>query len=349
MKTFLEHLSRGGYSTAFIGKWHMPGKGLPDMPFLDLFVSYTFREGQGSYFDCPMVVNGKEVPSRKPYITEEITDYAMEFMEDSAKKPEKDRKPFCIYLAHRPGHPPFQAPKDIKGIYDSKDVSKVLPKHADPNWYGKTKGNVFQGVMMGSYHNQYRQYCETITAMDRDIVRILNRVDELGLTDNTLVIYMGDNGMQWGTHDCHGIREPYEESARLPLIVRAPWLIKDRGEKRSQITANIDIAPTLLDMAGVKMPKKMDGKSLKPVLKNPDKKLREACLLEFWRYYPENTPSYTGVRTEKYKYVEFERGRKPWLFDLKNDPKEMKNIHDTPAGQKEVKRLRATMKELQKQ
>ncbi len=349
MKIFLEYLSNAGYSTAFIGKWHMPGKGLPEMSFLDLFVSYTYREGQGAYFNCPMVVNGKEVPSRKPYITEEITDYAMEFMEESVKKTAAEQKPFCIYLAHRPGHPPFQSPKDIKGMYDGEDVSKVLPKHADPNWYGKTKQNVFQGVMMGSYHDQYRKYCETITAMDRDIVRILHRVDELGLRENTMVVYMGDNGMQWGTHDCHGIREPYEESARLPLIVRAPWLIGDRGEKRDQITANIDIAPTMLDIAGVPVPKVMDGKSLVPVLKKPGKKLRDACLLEFWRYYPENTPSYSGVRTRRYKYVEFERGRKPWLFDLKNDPKELKNIHDTPAGQKEVPRLRAMMKSLQQQ
>lgn len=346
MKTFLEHLSAGGYATAFIGKWHMPGHGLPKMPFLDLFVSYTYREGQGSYFNCPMIVNGKKVPSRKPYITEEITDYAIEFMEKEVKKPRVEKKPFCIYLAHRPGHPPFQSPKDIKGMYDKEDTALVLPKHADPVWYGKTKGNVFQGVMMGSYHNQYRQYCETITAMDRDIVRVLDRVDELGLKENTMVIYMGDNGMQWGTHDCHGIREPYEESARLPLIVRAPWLTGKGGVTRDQISANIDIAPTLLDVAGVPVPKSVDGKSLVPVLRNSKKELRDACLFEFWRYYPENTPSYTGVRTQRYKYIEFERGRKPWLFDLKKDPGEMHNIFNTPGGQKEVLRLRAVMKKL---
>lgn len=169
-----------------------------------------------------MIVNGKEVPSRKPYITEEVNDYAVEFMEQQLVKPEEKRQPFCICLSHRPGHPPFQSPEVISGMYDDEDVMKVLPAHADSMWYGKTRGNVFQGILMGSCHNQYRRYCETLTAIDRDIETLLNKIDDLGLSDNTVVIYMGDNGMQWGTHDRHGIREPYGESVRLPMIVRAP-------------------------------------------------------------------------------------------------------------------------------
>ena len=346
MITFLEILSRNGYDTAFIGKWHMPGKGLPPMPFLNLYVSYTYREGQGAYFNCPMIVNGREMPSRKPYITEEVTDYAVEFMRANLGRPRAQRKPFCIYLSHRPGHPPYQAPQGIAGMYDRADVRKVLPGSVDPWWYGKTKGNVFQGVMMGSYYNKYRKYCETLTAMDRDIVRLLDQMDEMGLRDNTLVIYLGDNGMQWGTHDCHGIREPYEDSARLPLIVRAPWLIPDPGTRRRQMALNIDMAPTLLDMAGVAIPGHMDGASLIPVLKNPKIRGREAFLLEFWRYFPENTPSYTGVRTNRYKYIEFERGRNPWLFDLQADPEERNNLYDTPEGKPLLPKLKDLLDDL---
>ena len=77
---------------------------------------------------------------------------------------------------------------------------------------------------------QYRRYCETLTAMDRDIERLLNVLDDLGLTDNTLVCYAGDNGMLWGEHRCHGIREPYEDSIRLPMIVRGPGWIQDRSK-----------------------------------------------------------------------------------------------------------------------
>ena len=102
MTTFLEYLSQGGYDTAFIGKWHMPGEGLPEMPFLDLFVSYTYREGQGAYFDCPMIVNGQEMPSRRPYISEEITDYAIEFMQENLAQGEEEQEAF-LYLSVPPG------------------------------------------------------------------------------------------------------------------------------------------------------------------------------------------------------------------------------------------------------
>lgn len=347
MTTFLELLSRAGYATAFIGKWHMPGEGLPDMPFLDRYISYTYREGQGSYFNCPMIVDGEEVPSRTPYITAEVTNYAIEFIEEIQAEPEEERQPFFVYLSHRPGHPPFQSPDELKGIYDNQDVKQVLPPHVDPWWYGKANDNVFQGVMLGSYYNQYRRYCETLTAMDKDIERILDKLDELGLRKNTVVIYMGDNGMQWGTHDCHGIREAYEESIQLPFIIRAPWIIPDAGEVRSQIALNIDLAPTFLELAGESVPAEMDGKSLLPYLYDPLAEGREDFLLEYWRYYPENTPSYIGIRTQRYKYVEFERGRKPWLFDLQEDPGEIVNLFGTKFADSLTPKLKARIIELQ--
>jgi len=347
MKTFLADLAENGYATAFIGKWHMPGEGLPEMPFLDLFVSYTYREGQGAYFNCPMIVNGREVPSRTPYITAEATDYAIEFMRRVlGENREEPLRPFCIYLSHRPGHPPYKAPQGIAGMYADADVTTVLPPQADPLWYGKTKGNVFQGVMMGSYDNEYRKYCETLTAMDRDIVRLLEEMDAMGLADNTVVIYMGDNGMQWGTHDHHGIREAYEDSLRLPLIVRAPGLVLDPGSKRGQMVLNIDMAPTLLDMAGLDVPATMDGQSLVPLLKDRQIQGRKAFLVEFWRYFPENTPSYTGIRTNRYKYIQFARGRSPWLFDILNDPGELNNLMGTPQGETILPELKSRLAHL---
>ena len=345
MPTFLEHMSDSGYATAFIGKWHMPGDGLPKFDYLDLFVSYTYREGQGAYFNCPMVVNGKEVASRKPYITEEVIDYAIDFMKDtlSQSKP----KPFCLYLSHRPGHPPYQAPKDIDGMYDDADAKSYLPKNVD-FWFGRSRQNAYQGYMMGSYYNQYRGYLETLTAMDRDIDRLLDELDNLGLRDNTIVVYMGDNGQMWGQHNCQSIKEPYEESAKLPLIVRAPGYIDEPGTRRGQMALNIDIAPTLLEMAGISKPANMDGESFVPILQNKAVRGRDAFLMEFWRYFPENTPSYVGVRTDRYKYIEFERGRDPWLFDLMNDPKEMNNIYGMAEGQGVLPQMLAHLARLNK-
>ena len=342
--TFLEHLGRSGYAMAFVGKWHMPGEGLPDLPGVDLFVSYTHREGQGAYFDCPLVVNGEPEPSRKRYITEEMTDRAMMFIEQTRRV--SNPPPFCIYLSHRAAHPPFKAPDDVTGMYDDAVVD--MPPKTDPLWFGKTAGNVFQGVMMGTYPAQYRKYCETITAMDRDIARLLAWLDEKDLARNTVVIYMADNGMQWGEHGRHGIREPYEESIRIPMIWRVPGTLAEPGTRREQMTLNIDIAPTLLDLAGLPQSAAMEGLSLVPWLADRHRPGREDFLLEFWKYYPENTPSYVGVRTTRHKYIEFARGREPWLFDLQNDQREQNNLFATPAGRAVLPDLRRRLARLRR-
>ena len=337
--TFLQYLKEAGYDTAFIGKWHMPGKGLPRMPFLDLFVSYTYREGQGSYFNCPLIVNGEETSPRKEYLTEELTDRAMEFM-TTRTNADGTRRPFCLYLSQRAAHPPFLPPTDIKGMYADKKVE--LPKEVD-RWFSKTNGNVFQGVMMGSYRDQYRRYCEVITAMDRQIQRLLNKVDELGLTNDTMVVFAADNGMMWGEHRCHGIKQPYEESIRVPFIVRCPWLSIPAQARRKQMVLNIDVAPTFLDIAGLAIPQDMDGESFVPILTDENAPSRDAWLLEYWKYYPENVPSYVGVRTATKKYVEYEKMLKPQVFDLMADPKEQNNLFGTPEGDKLVSELKPLM------
>ena len=341
--TFLKHLKKAGYDTAFIGKWHMPGKGLPDMPCLDLFVSYTYREGQGSYFNCPLIVNGRPERSRKAYITEEMTRRAIEFMEERLSKAEAERRPFCIFLSHRTAHPPFHAPEGILGMYADEKVP--LPKGVD-FWFSRMNGNVFQGIMMGAYEKQYRKYCEVITAMDLDIQVLLHRVDELGVRDNTIIVFAGDNGMMWGEHRLHGIKYPYEECIRLAFIVRCPWLVQDPGQRRSQMVLNIDFAPTMLDVAGVPVPEEMEGQSLIPILKSRNAVGRKAWLLEYWKYFPENFPSYTGVRTETHKYIEYEKTFEPELFDLVADPGEQNNLYGTHEGEEVVPELRGMLEAL---
>jgi arylsulfatase A-like enzyme len=227
------------------------------------------------------------------------------------------------------------------------DEKVELPKEVD-SWFSKTNGNVFQGVMVGSYENQYRKYCEVITAMDRQIQRLMKRIDELGLDKNTMIIYATDNGMMWGEHRRHGIKYPYEESIRLSFIVRCPWLAGDSGTRRKQMVLNIDIAPTILDIAGVSPPPDMDGESFAPYLVDKDASGRKAWLLEYWKYYPENFPSYVGVRTETHKYIEYEKTLKPELFDIVADPKEQKNLCGTPEGDKLVPELKAMLEALQR-
>jgi N-acetylglucosamine-6-sulfatase len=341
-KIFFDHLKLAGYDNAFIGKWHMPGHGLPKIPSLDLFASYTHREGQGSYFNCPFIVNGKQESPSKKYITEETTDRAIAFMEQRHNGSGGQTRPFCLYISHRPSHPPYRVPRDIAGMYDQSVVS--LPDEVD-SWFSRTNGNVFQGIMMGSYDNQYRKYCETITAMDRDILRLLDWLDQSGLNDNTVVIFMSDNGNMWGEHRCQGIKFPYEESIRVPLIVRDPRVVR-LGQRKPQMVLNIDIGPTILDMAGITVPPEMEGRSMLPILESRNVRGRKAWMLEYWKYFPENFPTYVGVRTETHKYIEYEKTLTPEIFDLKNDRGEKHNLYGTQEGDRVLPELKKMLTDL---
>jgi len=331
--TFLEILKNAGYDTAFIGKWHMPGDRLPTLRFLDEFVSFSVKAGQGKYFNCPLVVNGVETPSRKSHITEELTDRALEFMD----KPRE--APFCLYLSHKAAHNAYLAPKSVDGIYDDEKIS--MSEDMDI-WTAMTQGHIYDGHM-GFLDKHYRNYCETITDMDKQIGRVFEKIERMGIADNTIIIYAGDNGLLWGEHRKINKYWFYEESIRIPFIVRCPWLVPDPGTRRTPMVLNIDLAPTILDVCGVRTPTGIEGESLVPVLENSDRSGREAWLYEYFKNYPYNIPTTFGVRTRTHKYVEFEGGREPELYDLVADPKEKMNLFGTPKGNMLSSELKATL------
>ena len=335
--TFLELLKKAGYTTSFIGKWHMPGA-LPRLRGLDQFITFTVQAGQGRYFDCPLIVDGKPTPSRKTYITEELTDYALEFITQNRDKT------FCLYLSHKAAHHSFQPPPDIKGRYRDKDLH--LPPESD-DWISFNLDHIYCGLK-GPLAWNYRKYLETLHATDREIGRVLDRVDELGLRDNTIVVYFGDNGFFWGEHRLMDKRWAYEESIRVPLIVRAPGLIEDPGRMAAQMALNIDLAPTLLDLAGVAIPAQMEGTSLVPILRDPWQPGRKAWLYEHFKDFPYRIPNIKAVRTERFKYIEYEGRKSPELFDLSQDPKEMSNLMDTARGNDLHLGLKAMLEELKK-
>ena len=117
--TFLERLSAAGYETAFIGKWHMPGDGLPELRGVDRFVSFTREGGQGVYYGCPLIIDGAETERPGRYITEDLTDLALDFIS------KERQKPFCLYLSHKAVHFGFRPPPHLKGRY--RHVGLALP------------------------------------------------------------------------------------------------------------------------------------------------------------------------------------------------------------------------------
>ena len=336
--TLLELLKEERYDTAFIGKWHMPGK-LPELRGVDHFITFTAQGGQGQYYDCPLIVNGIEEPSRKPYITEELTDRALEFIG-------KEREnPFCLYLAHKAVHHQFLPPEDLKNKYD--DVKLDLPKEFDP-WITATKGNLLYG-MIGLVPMHYRNYCEAIVAMDREIGRLLDALDGMGIADDTIVIYASDNGYFWGEHNLVDKRWPYEEAIRVPFIVRYPRLVPDPGRRADQMVLNVDLAPTLLEIAGHRIPTHVEGQSLRSILASKNVSGREAWLYEYFKDYPYRVPPCFMVRTKYYKYVEYAGRKRPELFNLVNDPKEYKNIYGAPEGEAVLPELAGMLAELKAQ
>lgn len=341
---FPQYLQKAGYKTAFMGKWHMGEKQGNDMPRkgFDKWISF---KGQGEYFDPELNIDGKRL-KRKGYITNILTDYALDWVD------QQKEKPFFLYLSHKAVHAMFEPEPKYKGKYAHEKVPHPKSMANTPeNYRGKPlwvrlQRNSWHGVDY-MYYNQFnfddyvRRYCETLLTLDDSIGRILDYLEKSGLADNTLVLYMGDNGLMMGEHGLIDKRQMYEESIRVPLLAYAPGLIKP-GTVIDPMVQNIDIAPTILDAAGLEKPKYMDGMSFLPLLKGEKPKWRDRIFYEYYweRAFP-MTPTVFGIRTDQYKYMYY------WgvwdteeLYDIKNDPKEMNNLINEPQYQKLIKDLR---------
>ncbi len=334
--TFLELLKAGGYDTAFIGKWHMPGK-LPELRGLDEFVTFTIEKGQGRYWNCPLIENGVEVSPREPYITDELTRRALEYID------QKHENPFCLYLSLKAAHHNWSPPKETEDLYS--DVKFELPEEAD-NMVGYTNGNMLLGYLQ-PVDQVYRKYCQVVTSIDNHVGQVLNRLDELGLSNNTIVVYAGDNGYLFGEHRKVDKREPYEESIRIPFIVRYPGFIPDPGRRAEQMVLNIDLAPSLLDAAGLPIPENMDGESFFPILDSSSAPGRQMWLYEMFKDFPQRTPPINAVRTNRYIYIEYERSRPFELFDVMKDPRQRHNLMGTPEGDRLLPELKRQLRLLQ--
>jgi N-acetylglucosamine-6-sulfatase len=160
-----------------------------------------------------------------------------------------------------------------------------------------------------------------------------------------MIIYAGDNGIFWGEKQLIDKRWPYEEATRIPFIVRYPAGTKAGGRKSDAMVLNVDLAPTLLDVAGLPVPDSMQGKSFKPLLENRDEPPREFIHLEYYKDFPYRVPEYDAVRTEKFLYVEYRGRKKPELFDIQKDPRTLHDILETPEGKRVLPGLKERLRE----
>ncbi len=340
---FPQYLQQAGYQTAFLGKWHMGGETDQPRPGFDKWVSFR---GQGVYVNPTINIDGKQQKTQG-YVTDILTDLAVEWLQKGRDK----SKPFFLYLSHKAVHAEFTPAARHKGRYANAEIrwpasmADTEENHkGKPQWVRQQR-NSWHGVDY-AYHGQmdipefYKQYCETLLGVDDSIGRVLKCLEEMGLDRSTLVIYMGDNGFLLGEHGLIDKRCAYEESMRVPMLARCPDFIA-AGTNVEAMVQNIDIAPTVLDAAGVKTPTDMDGTSMLGLLQGRQKKWRDAIFYEYYweRNFPQ-TPTVHAIRTDRYKYMHYHG---IWdtdeLYDLRNDPAEMKNLIDDPAHKTLVQQL----------
>ncbi len=332
---FPQLLQRAGYATAFIGKWHMGGASAAPRPGFDYWVSFP---GQGTYApeNQSLNVNGRQVP-RRTYMTDELTDHSVEWL---AARPAA--QPFLLYLSHKGVHGLYDpAPRHRDRYKDAPFTPPATMAHTPQNYAGKPmwvqdQRNSWHGVEFPYYGRSgqslaemYRHYCEMILSIDDSVGRVMQALREQGLEDNTLVLFTSDGGHLWGEHGLIDKRCAYEESMRIPFLAYGPSLVA-AGGRCEALVANVDVAPTLLDLAGVELPENLDGKSFRQLLQRPADTAgwRKALLYEYyWEPAFPQTPTMFALRSERYKFIQYHG---IWdtdeLYDLAEDPQETRNL-----------------------
>ena len=203
------------------------------------------------------------------------------------------------------------------------------------------------------FQTYIKNYLRVVRSVDDQVGRVVKYLKDNGLYDNTIIIYMGDQGFFLGEHGLYDKRWMYEEALQMPCLISYPNAIK-KGQDLEELTLNIDIAPTLLDFAGVRIPDDIQGESMKGLLTGKTgvkDNWRKSAYYQYFEYPKwHNVQPHYGVRTDQFKLIHFYYNIDTWeLYDLKKDPKEVKNIYNDPAYAGVVKELKAEIVKLQKQ
>lgn len=336
-ETYFSQLRAAGYSTGFVGKWG---------------VRFGDKLRQGMFDSCqPM-----GLPYRKegePHLTDRIADRAVEFLSAADRD-----QPFCLTVAFwaphaEDGHEDQYLPaEDLADLYRNVEVAEppraLTGFEALPPFLQRSLGRRRWTWRFDSREKQIKRtkdYWRLISGVDRALGRILDELEASGHGERTVVVFTSDNGYFLGERGLAGKWLIYEESIRVPLIVVDPR-ITPRGESgpgTSDVMAlNIDIAPTLLDLAGVPIPSAYGGKSLAPWLREGASAWRDDFLVEH-RFDHAEIPKSVGVRGKRWVYARYDEQEPVYeqLFDLREDPDELQNLAKDEAFLKVLERMRA--------
>lgn len=329
-------LQRRGYRTALVGKYmNRYGRDEPRVPpGWDRFVgTVEHRDWWAARFVAGS--SGPDEPTVGERLTADayLTDFqaaeALAFLDGAAAA--GGEQPFFLYLAFDAPHRPAQAPPADRRRWADYAYRARGWGESDlgdkPGWVRRrARAAAERGGWGPGLDDLPGRQLATLAAIDRAVGRLLERLDELGVAERTLVAFTSDNGMLWGEHGLMTKAMPYEESIRVPLVVRAPGV--EPGRSPALVAADLDLAATVAELAGLQP--RGDGASLVPLLADPAVAGRRRLLLEGFGVDPGMVPPWTAVRTAGWKYVEYVSGERE-LYDLETDPYELASLHADPA------------------
>lgn len=364
MQTFPRQLQKAGYETAYLGKYHMGEDNDQPRPGFDYFVTH---KGQGKYFDTEFNFNGNQRRVVPGYYTTVVTDMAEQWI-----KQRSGEQPWMLMIGQKAPHSFYFPEPKYEHAFD--DVQVDYPHSAfrlddKPDWIRKRLvtwhgiyGPLFDwrkkfpdqsaaGVL--DFEAMIRAYWGTILSVDDSMGRLLALLESRGELDQTVVIFMGDNGLLEGEHGMVDKRTMHEASIRVPLLIRYPELTDGRSKRISEQVLTVDLAPTICELAGADGIDDAHGRSMVQLMGEGDPDWRKAW---FYHYNYEKqfpyTPNVRGVRTDRWKLIRYPHGdgsedrHMAELYDLQEDPGELNNLINEPGQQDRIGRLNEQLIEL---
>ncbi|MGC6567106.1 MAG: sulfatase [Akkermansiaceae bacterium] len=365
LPTFPRQLQGAGYSTAYIGKWHMGEDDDSKRPGFDHFVTHR---GQGKYFDTEFRANDGERKVVPGYYTTVVTDMAIDWMEEQ----EDSDKPFLLMLGHKAPHSFYFPEPKYEKAFDHVRVpypQTAFQLNDKPKWI-KQRLSTWHGIYgplfdwrkefpdtsaagMLHFENMVRAYWGTLLSVDDSVGRIYDYLQRSGQLDNTLFIFTSDNGLLEGEHGMVDKRTGHEPSLRIPLVVRYPELVSPKFPKVIEAqTLTLDFAASILEICEAPPLEKTQGKSWKKLITTGDPEWRTSWYYEYnyEKQFP-YTPNVRALRTDEWKYIRYPHGdgspdkHMAELYNLKNDPGETTNLIKDERYQELVEKLRKELEQ----
>jgi N-acetylglucosamine-6-sulfatase len=370
--SFPMQLQKQGYDTAYFGKWHMGEDNDQPRPGFNWFVTH---KGQGKYFDTEWNINGQRRETPKGYYTHVVTDFASEWLNR-----DHGGKPWCLMIGHKAPHSFYFPEPKYSNTFDKVwipypesafrlDDKPAWMKDRLYTWHG-IYGPLFEWrktfpddrpEAVKDFANMTRAYWGTILSVDDSVGKLVAELKRRGELDNTIIVFMGDNGLLNGEHGMVDKRTAHEASVRIPMAIRYPGLTggaqsssaASPGKVLEQQVLTVDVAPSLLELCGAPALPKIHGNSFVKLVQRGDSSWRSGWLYHYnyEKQFP-YTPNVRAVRTDSWKYIRYPHGDgKPdrhlaELYNMEFDPDERHNLIANPKYSDVVKQME---KELQRQ